>query len=86
MGYWYTYNNITYTISGTCTGYINDGSGIPIQIYRKTTNIYDELILNLTTTTGGIFSGSWIDNTDTLYAAARQDDSHVGRSRNGSAF
>jgi len=85
MGYWYTYNAITYTVSGTCVGFSGDGSGIPIDIYRVNTTIQDETILNLTTTTGGVFTGNWIDNTDILYAAARQDDTHVGRSTNGIA-
>lgn len=85
MGYWYSYNAITYTVSGTCTGFSGDGSGIPIDFYRVVSSTVDEEVLNLTTTIGGVFSGTWIDNTDTLYATARQDDSHVGRSRNGTA-
>jgi hypothetical protein len=85
MGYWYTYNTITYTVSGTCAGFSGDGSGIGVDIFRKNTTIQDDLILNLTTTTGGIFTGQWVDNTDTLYAAARQDDTHVGRSADGTA-
>jgi hypothetical protein len=85
MGYWYTYNTITYIVSGTCSGYSGDGSGIPIDIYRVVSQTHDDLILNLTTTAGGLFSGVWIDNTDILYASARQDDSHVGRSSNGVA-
>ena len=85
MGYWYTYNAITYTVSGTCTGYNGVGSGITIDIYRVVSATQDENILNLITTTGGVFTGQWIDNTDTLYATARQDDTHVGRSRNGNA-
>jgi len=85
MGYWYTYNNITYTISGTCTGFSSDGSGIPIDIYRVNTQ-YDDLILTTTTDTGGTFTTWWVDNTDTLYAVGRQDDTHVGRSRNGLAI
>jgi hypothetical protein len=84
MGYWYSYNTITYIVSGTCTGFSGNGSGIPVEIFRLD-GTYDEKILELTTTTGGIFSGVWVDNTDTLYAAARQDDTHVGRSRNGEA-
>jgi hypothetical protein len=85
MGYWYTYNAISYVVSGTCTGYSGDGSGIPVDIYRVISSSQDEMILNLTTSAGGTFSGFWIDNTDTLYATARQDDSHVGRSTNGIA-
>ena len=84
MGYWYSYNEITYVVSGTCAGFSGDGSGIPIEIFRIDST-YDEKILELTTTTGGVFSGVWVDNTDTCYAAARQDDTRVGRSKNGIA-
>jgi len=85
FGYYYTYNSIAYVISGTCSGYSGDGSGIQIDIYRVLSSTYDEHILSLVTTTGGIFSGVWIDNTDTLFASARQDDTHVGRSKDGLA-
>jgi hypothetical protein len=85
LSYWYTYNTITYVVSGTCSGYSGDGSGIPVDIFRVVDSLQDEKILELTTTTGGVFSGYWIDNTDTLYASARQDDTHIGRSRNGTA-
>ncbi len=85
MGYWYSYNSITYVISGTCSGYSGNGSGIGIDIMRVVSNSQDENVLSTTTTTGGIFNVTWIDNTDTIYATARQDDSHVGRSSNGIA-
>jgi len=85
FGYYYTYNAITYVVSGTCTGYSGDGSGIPVDIYRVVTPTYDETILNLTTVAGGTFSGVWVDNTDTLYAGAIQDSTHAGRSITGAA-
>lgn len=85
IGYWFTYNSISFVVSGTCSGYGSDGSGIPVDIYRVISSTQDELILNLTTVAGGTFTGTWIDNTDTLYAVARQDDTHVGRSINGLA-
>jgi hypothetical protein len=85
FGYYYTYNAITYTVSGTCSGFASDGSGINVDIYRVINSNYNEPILNLTTIAGGTFSGTWIDNTDTLFASARQDDTHVGRSTNGTA-
>jgi len=85
MGIWYTYNAITYPVSGTCTGYSGDGSGIDIDFFRILSTGDYEHIFDLTTTTGGIFTGTWIDNTDSIFAAARQDDSHVGRSANGLA-
>ena len=84
-GYYYTYNNITFTVSGTCTGYSGDGSGIDVDIFRLLGPGEYEGILDLTTVAGGTFSEQWIDNTDTLFAAARQDDTHVGRSQNGTA-
>ena len=83
MGYWYTYNAITFTISGVCSGYAGDGSRISIDIYRKNSATNDDLILNLTTIAGGSFSGTWIDNTDTLYAVGRESDTRVGRSADG---
>lgn len=85
MGYWYTYNNINYTISGTCTGYSGDGSGIDIDVFRIVATDKYEQILDLKTVAGGTFSGTWVDNTDTLFVSARQDDTHVGRSMNGQA-
>ena len=85
FGAYYTYNNITFTVSGICSNYTGDGSGISIDIYRIISNVYDEPILNLTTTTGGVFSGIWVDNTDLLYASANQDSTHIGRSGNNNA-
>lgn len=87
LAHWYTYGNIMYTVSGVCSGFSSDGSGIPVYIHRlaSTSPNYYEPILNLTTIAGGSFTGQWIDNTDTLFAEARQDDTHVGRSANTNA-
>ncbi len=86
VGLWYTYNSITFTVSGTCSGFAGDGSGIPVDIYRKAKiGAYDDLILQLTTTAGGTFTGKWADNTDTLYAVAKEDSTHIGRSADMSA-
>lgn len=85
-GYYYTYNNITYTISGICSNYTGDGSNINVDVYRVINSTYDEPILNLTTISGGIFSGTWIDNNETLYVTARQSTNRLGRSGNGIAF
>ncbi len=84
LAYWYTYNSITYTVSGTCTGFSGNGSGINVDIYRIIGST-EEHLLSLTTIAGGTFSELWIDNTDTLYAAAQQDSTHVGSSINGTA-
>lgn len=85
MGYWYTYHTITHTVSGTCTGFSGDGSGIPIEIYRVVSSTQDELVLKTTTTIGGVFSTQFVNDSDILFAVARQDDQHVGRSSNGVA-
>jgi hypothetical protein len=85
LSYYYTYNSIMFTVSGTCAGYSGDGSGIRVDVFRTVSSTYDEPILNLTTVAGGTFTGKWVDNTDTLFASARQDDTHVGRSTNGTA-
>lgn len=87
-GYYYTYNNITFTVSGQCSRYDGDGSGINVDIYRVVSGItvYDEPILTLTTTANGNFTGTWIDNTDTLYASARQTSTKAGRSAKGTAW
>lgn len=85
MGHWYTYNTITYTVSGTCSGYINDGSNIDIDVFRILDVDKYEQVLSLKTIVGGTFSGQFVNNTDTLFVSARQDDTHVGRSANGTA-
>ncbi len=87
-GYYYTYNNIMFTVSGQCIRYTGDGSGISVDIYRVVSGItvYDEPLLNLTTTANGYFTGTWVDNTDILYASARQDSTRIGRSAKGSAW
>ena len=84
-GYYYTYNNILFTVSGYCYNYTGDGSGIPIKIYKQAISTSDESVLALTTTVGGYFSGLWIDDNDILYADAIQDSTHIGRSLNNTA-
>lgn len=79
---WVNYSSITYDISGTVYGYTGDGSGISVQIYRASDH---EHLLNATTSAGGGYSATWYDGSEQLYAAARQDSSHVGRSDNGVA-
>lgn len=71
------YHSITYTASGTVSGYTGDGSGITVELHRKDT---DELVGRVTTTTGGSYTFTWYDNTMELYGHARQDGTHLGRS------
>ena len=75
-----TYHSIFYTISGEVSGYSGDGSGIPVKLYRSDNK---ELIGETTTAAGGGFSFTWYDDTIPVYAEAREDDTHTGRSANG---
>lgn len=70
-----TYHAMTWTISGTITGYTGDGSGITVDIFRGDT---DQKIATVTTAIGGTFTTPWYDNTVTMYAMARQDGTHLG--------
>lgn len=81
-GVWATFHCITFTISGTVSGYTGDGSGITVEAHRSDT---DELIGTTTTAAGGTYSLTWYDNTINCYAHARQDSTHVGRSDDGTA-
>lgn len=77
-----TYHAITYTVSGTLQGYTGDGSGVVVDFHRVSNH---ERVLSLTSVAGGGFSGTWFDNTEALYAQARQSDARVGRSAEGLA-
>jgi hypothetical protein len=71
-----TYHDITYTVSGTISGYTGDGSGITVDIWNKDE---DWLEATTTTTAGGAYTAT-VRTRDTVYAVARQDDTHCGRS------
>jgi hypothetical protein len=79
---WATYHSFTKTVNGTITGYTGDGSGITVDIFRQDT---DELIGSTTTSIGGGYTFTWHDDIIGVYAVARQDSAHVGRSDNGNA-
>ncbi|MCJ7631160.1 hypothetical protein MUP77_01985 [Candidatus Bathyarchaeota archaeon] len=72
-----SYHAITYAVSGTVSGYTGDGSGITVEVHRADT---DEKVLSGITTTGGTYSLTWYDNVVSLFAQARQDATHIGRS------
>jgi hypothetical protein len=72
-----SYHAITYAVSGTVSGYTGDGSGITVDVHRGDT---DEKVLSGITAAGGTYSLTWYDNVVTLFAQARQDATHVGRS------
>jgi hypothetical protein len=79
-GMWITYHNITYTATGTVSGYTSDGSGIDVRFYRSDTKQY---IGNAATVAGGTFSFIWYDNVQGYIAEARQDATHVARAETG---
>jgi hypothetical protein len=68
---------ITKTVN--VTGYAGDGSGIEVNVFRLDT---DEHIARLTSAVGGSASFTWPDDTVALYAVAREDSTHLGRSDN----
>ncbi len=72
-----THHAITFTISGTVTGYTGDGSAITVEAHRSDT---DEKIDSTTTAAGGTYSITWYDNTIDVYTQAIQDGTHLGRS------
>lgn len=74
-----TYHSITSSISGNVSNYTGDGSEITVDIFRASTN---EHILSTTTETNGNYSITWFDNTEPLFAIARQAGVYVGRSDN----
>jgi len=82
-GYFYaTYHDIAYTLTGSLSGSSGDGSGVLVEFFR---NDNDNIVASATSTAGGQFQAVWYDNTIPLYAAARQDDTRVGRSANSTA-
>jgi hypothetical protein len=78
----YTLHAISYSVSGTVSGYTGDGSGISVSVYNATTH---ELLTTATTSAGGAYSATVYDNAVSVYAAAQQDATHKGRSANGTA-
>jgi hypothetical protein len=79
---WITYSSATYSISGSIFGYTGDGSGISVKLHRASD---DKHILTATTSAGGGYSATWYDGNDNVYAANKQDSTHVGRSNDGIA-
>lgn len=77
---WITYHAITYTVSGTISG--SAGGSVSIGLWRTSNK---ELALTTSRVGNGAYSITWYDNTETLYAEAREDATHVGRSDNGTA-
>lgn len=80
MAIWTTHHTNTFTVSGTVTGFPSgDGSGITVDVY---TNFNRSKVAEVTTTTGGAYTATVYDNTNTHFAEAWVDSTHVGRSDN----
>ncbi len=76
---WMTHHNISYTVSGTVTGYTGTGAGLPVRIYST---VSGTLEAGATTVSGGFFTSKVFDNTSPYFVEVRQDSTHVGRSDN----
>ena len=77
-----TYHSMTWTISGTVSGYEGDGSGITVKLFRDSDK---SLMQSTTTATGGTYSFTVYDDTEDYYTDAYVDATHVGRSAPGKA-
>ncbi len=76
---WVTYHGLTFTKTGTVSGYGGTGVGLSVELYDTTDNTK---LCAVSTTTGGAYSMVWFDSTRTYYVVVREDDTHVGRSGN----
>lgn len=74
-----TRHAITSTVSGTVSGYAGAGGSIVVTAHRVDTG---EALYQATTSAGGGYSFTAYSTTDALFAAAREDATHVGRSNN----
>jgi len=59
-------HSYTFDFTGSIYNYNGDGSGIPVTIYQSGSV---EAILNLTSTVGGKFSGTWFDDSTPIFAS-----------------
>lgn len=79
--YWIiTLHQITYNVTGTLSNFSGDGSGVTVKFYRVSDGKY---LGSTTSTTGGSFSWTWYDNTEDIFAEARQSSTVLGRSDSG---
>lgn len=73
----FTYHTLTRSVSRAVTGYDSTGAGITVNVHRVDTG---ELLYQATTSSGGGYAFTAYSNVTSLYAEARQDATHVGRS------
>lgn len=77
--WWTTISQITYTVSGTITGYSGDGSGLSVDVFSTYQDTY---ITTVTSAIGGTYTATVYDNTNAHFVVVRQDSTRVGRSDN----
>jgi hypothetical protein len=74
-----TYHTLTRSVSRTLVDYDGDGSGVTVSVRRADTG---ERLYQATSAVGGGYSFTAYSDTLELFAEARQDATHVGRSNN----
>jgi hypothetical protein len=77
---WLTYHGITFTVSGNVTG--SSGGTVNIDVFRTASG---EKIGSTSRVGNGAWSFTWYDNTENVFAAARESASLLGRSDDGLA-
>lgn len=76
-----TYHGLSYTVTGSISGYTGDGSGIYVDCIESGSNGDNSgKIFQTITNVGGQFSGSVYDNTKKYYVTARQSATLTSRS------
>jgi hypothetical protein len=64
-------HSYTFDFTGSIYNYNGDGSGIPVTIYQSGST---ESILQLTSSVGGKFSGTWFDDSTPIFASIDYGD------------
>lgn len=77
---WLTYHAITFTVSGNITG--SSGGTVNIEIFRTSSG---EKIGSTSRVGNGAWTFTWYDNTENVFATARESASLLGRSDDGLA-
>jgi hypothetical protein len=80
-----TYHSISYTISDTISG--SGGGTVNLFLHMNNTDtiIPGKLLMTGSTIGDSSYSFTWYDNTQNVYVTAREDSTHLGRSRNALA-
>lgn len=75
-----TYHSITFTIGGDIVG--SGGGTVDIDVFRVAD---DERVGSTSRVGDGAYTFTWYDDTADMYAVAREDSTHMGRSDDGTA-